>query len=353
LIFVAHPDSNPTGSDGRRPIIIASLFALAAVSTKLTLLPLSAACLLWLIIRESRSAARPVQKLIQLTGICAAIWLVFYTPLAAFTAYHSGSPFAIVLSGSTGTSVYTPDEVERILSRTKAINQSDLPTFLFQSGVGHSPLLWLAALAILVAAASAELRRYWAAISAIALLTVTVITQNDLRFLAGYPSAAIAILLSQSNSRMLGWLENTSRTAIALLGLIPWLLGMTWYARPFAECSLGIQTRESFLEQYTALRHDFLALDALLPRDSVLLVTTGRINSVNAPRPVLYDVRDLPPNRPVFVLTVNQPAPEIAAATIGDAVYGNDSAVIATYRRPGAQARTGVLQVFPLSFADR
>jgi hypothetical protein len=354
LIFVAPGGINHSGINRRSTIALASILAIAAASTKLTLLPLAVACLLWIIIREWRSRGRSFQDLLRVVTVCGALWLIFYGPLAAFTAWHSGSPFAVVMPGSTGASAYAPGEIDQFVSASKAINQVDLPTFLFQTAVGHSPLLWLAAIALFLSPTSREFRWYWLTITTIEFLIVTVFTHNDLRFLAGYPCAAIALLLlSQVDSRQLRWLEfaPTATLATSLLGLLPWLLVMGWYARPFAACSFGLRSRESFVEQYTALRRDFLAIDPLLPRDAVLLSASGRLNSVNAPRPVFYDVRDLPAGRPVFVLSVDDPTPEIPSATIGVALYDNDSAVTAVYRRPGEPPRHGTVRVFPI--ADR
>ena len=94
---------------------------------------------------------------------------------------------------------------------------------------------------------------------------------------------------------------------------------------------------------------DFLALDRALPQDAVLLSLFG-LDSIYAPRPIYYHVLDVPPHRPTFLLTYSETAadPPVdlhSRFTIGDQIYENDHAVIATYRVTGRMPLLGRIRV--------
>jgi hypothetical protein len=115
---------------------------------------------------------------------------------------------------------------------------------------------------------------------------------------------------------------------------------------------LGLVDTESFLERQTAYRTDFRRLDALLPRDAVLLVVPAvELDAVYAPRAIVFDPADIPPDRPVFLFAVGglehdaEPAPGYQA---GKAVYSNEQAAAVVYRTPGRTAIRERLDVVPL-----
>jgi hypothetical protein len=335
--------------NGLRRVLACSLLAVAAVATKLTLFPLAGACLLWVVcgwLREG--AARGSFGRMVATAVLP--WAVLYAPLAVYTAAVSGSPFAVVLPGSTGPSAYEPGEAAELLRRTREQNQAGVTDFLFYTGVNYSPALWLAAVGVLLAPAETTVRLYWATVTAVSFGVILLVTQNDIRFVAGYPYAALVLLAAVAPAEWWGWISRHRRLAgvVASGFVVPWLAGMTYYAIPFARCSLGIESREEFVRRYTAFRDDFVRLNDVLPGDAVLLVAGVRLNSANAPRPVVFDVRDLPPDRPAYLFAVNDAAPPGGPYAIGNAVYDNPNAIIAAYRKPGALPLLGAVRVCPM-----
>ena len=62
--------------------------------------------------------------------------------------------------------------------------------------------------------------------------------------------------------------------------------------------------KESFYERYVALYSDYVELDRVLSRETVLLASTFRLSAVYSPRPIFFDPVDLPPGRPIALLVL-------------------------------------------------
>ncbi len=95
-----------TAPEGPRRFLAASILAVGAIATKITLLPLAAFCLVATALDEGRRTGRlwnTCCKQLALTAVVAGVCL---GPLIVFTAWHSGSPWGIVGAGLTGPPAY-------------------------------------------------------------------------------------------------------------------------------------------------------------------------------------------------------------------------------------------------------
>jgi hypothetical protein len=334
-------------------VLAASLLAIAAASAKLTLLPLAGACLTWAV-AGGTLRGNGHGSVCRTFAAALLPWAVFYAPLAVYTAAVSGSPFAVVLPGCTGPSAYASGEVADFLRLSRELNRVGLNDFLFITAASSPPVLWLAAAGIPLLPGGAAVRWYWATVTAatIGVLLLLNLPAHDLRYVAGYPYAALVLAAAVAPA---DWWKGIARHRLvagvgASVLVVPWLAGMAYYALPFARCSLGIDSREEFAHRFTAFRDDFLRLDGLLPPDAVVLAGWApvRLNAVNAPRPVVLDVRDLPPGRPTYLFAVNDVVPPLGPLAIGATVYENPAAIVVAYRKPGALPVVGRLRVSSL-----
>jgi hypothetical protein len=175
----------------------------------------------------------------------------------------------------------------------------------------------------------------------------------DARFLGGLQYglliafAAFAALESKdrlASSRAIG-------VACAIF-LVPWLGIQTYYAKQFFPVALG-QEKAAFYERYVAFYADYGKLDRLLSKDTVLLVQDFRLDAVYAPRPIFFDLADLPRGKQAVLFASPETIRAIGASyrgyKLGDLIYENAQAVTETYRTPGRPPRIGPLQVVQLN----
>ncbi len=81
-----------------------------------------------------------------------------------------------------------------------------------------------------------------------------------------------------------------------------------------------------------------------------MFISNVRLNSVYSPRPVFFDVADMPGDAPAFWFVVDDFPPEGVPKgfQLGSQRYENPSAVVVAYRTPGAPPQMGRLRVFEL-----
>jgi hypothetical protein len=121
--------------------------------------------------------------------------------------------------------------------------------------------------------------------------------------------------------------------------LFPWLAIQLYYAKQFFLVSAKL---DSFYERYVALYSDYVELDRILSRDTVLLAPTFfRLSAVYAPRPIFFDPSDLPPGKPIALLMLK----DLDGYKLGEQVYENPLAVIRTYRTPGREPQVASIKV--------
>src|SRR4029078_8423912 len=108
--------------------------------------------------------------------------------------------------------------------------------------------------------------------------------------------------------------------------------------------------KDAFYLRYIALYEDYVKLDKILTKDTVLLFTESfRLRSVYAPRPMLFALSDLPPGKKVVLLSgIAQRTASLDGYRLGDVIYANPRAIIQTYRTPGRSPLVGSIQVTQL-----
>src|SRR5262249_25631760 len=131
--------------------------------------------------------------------------------------------------------------------------------------------------------------------------------------------------------------------------LLPWLAIQIYYAMQFFPVSLGLEKR-AFYERYVAFYKDYIQLNQLLSKDTVILVQDFRLSAVYAPRPIFFDPADLPQGKQVVLFAPPKLDPETSLSnyTRGKIIYSNSRAVTETYRTPGREPIVGPLEVLEL-----
>jgi hypothetical protein len=216
--------------------------------------------------------------------------------------------------------------------------------------VGYSPLIWLGVIgAIFATDLTRATRAILGCFFALQCILINWLLPHDARFLGGLHYGLLIAFASFATRDIQDRFASTRfvTTACAMF-LLPWLGIQIYYAKQFFPVSLGLE-KTAFYERYVAFYADYIKLDKILSKDTVLLVQDFRLDSVYAPRPVFFDRADLPQGRPVALFA----SPDTVRATIasfgGDKVatllYENAAAITETYRTPGKPPVIGPLQV--------
>jgi hypothetical protein len=327
--------------EGDARSVLIGVTATAAAASKIVFLPLTAVALLgawWQTGFSRRQAAR-----LLLPGV------IFYLPLMVWTQVQSGSPFGPVGAGAFGESRYDPAAVAGYFDLTRMANHQD--ALLMSAVRQYSPLLWCGVLAFLVRAGRDRDARIGVLFLSVQVSIIAFVVQNDLRFLGGLPYAlAAAAVLREPSPRAAALLRSRTFGVVAGILLVPWLVAQAYYARPLAAAGFCLTSAEEHLRKFTAFRKDFLALDAILPENAVILVDSFRINSVNSCRPVVMTIEDAPWDVPVYRFELGEDAssPE-RHPWRPEVVYRNDAAVLRVFREPGRAPLVGPLRVVRLS----
>jgi hypothetical protein len=343
-------------------LLITTAASLAA-STKISLLPLCGiisliAC--WRTFRELRGAKGAAMQ----APAALLPWVPIHIPLMLWTFKQTGSFWGPVMANVLRPSIFTP-ELLGILVRMRVVNQSNFGLNMRFGTVELTPLLFLAVPFVLWKAF--RVGREYAFIAAFFLFQVVLIhflLPYDFRFLGGLQyvmlMAAFISLGNPPGLTALGAQVVQYRTWVALAVIVPWLIFQMYYARPFAEETFGITTRQQFREQYVALTDDYESLNRILPPDAVLYIENARVSLFDAPRLSVMTPLDLRQTTSIYRMTLsgsgdnstippNLPAVESVDASrnleCGEVVYSNAHAVIEAYRLPGAIPKRGTVTV--------
>lgn len=322
-----------------------SLFALAAASSKVTLLPLSGAIVLfsaWLLLRTGGARQR-IGALLAIT----LPWLIFYLPILIWTWTQSGSPFGPMLAGVFGPSTYSASWMQSELKG--GLEKLPLSEAAWLTLLGYSPLVWIGAAGVLlVADLPRTIRVFLVSVTCLELLLLFFLLPNDVRYLGGLHFALLVVFASRAQPATIRLASSRLYLVLAALVLVlPWLAVQCYYARQFAAVSLGFE-KTAFYERYVPFYADFTKLNDILPKDAILLVDY-RLGTVYSPRPVIFNLFEMPRNKPTFFFG----APETIArmrlakeiSESAPVVYENRSAVIETFRTPGRVSTRGPIQV--------
>jgi hypothetical protein len=324
-----------------------SITLLSAVTSKISVLPLSFAILCFGILPLLRSS-KP-RACVNILGAAAIPWIVLFFPIVLWTWVQSGSPFGPVLSGVFASPIFPNNWSEDIRS-TRESSQAPLmalPSVL----VGYSPLVWLGVIGAIFFSSLPNLTR--TALLILLALQCSLIywlLPYDSRFLGGLQFGLLiafaAFVARDIQDRLF---SNRYIVASSILLLLPWLAIQIYYAKQFFPISLGLEKR-AFYERYVAFYKDYIQLNQLLSNDTVILVQQDFELSVYAPRPIFLDPADLPKGKQVVLFAPPEldPATSLGKYTRGKLVYSDTSAVTETFRTPGREPVIGPLEVFQL-----
>lgn len=327
-----------------------SFFLMCAATSKISLLPLCGFILCaaaWTVLRTA--SARWDRILFAL----AAPWVVFYCPILLLTWVQSGSPFGPVLSDFFASSVYAHNWAKEVFRATRDANRPPLLTVIAYAAVDCSPLVWMGAIGAMLwtdLAASTRTKLFCFILLQGGL--VFWLLPYDVRFMGGLHYGLMIAFACFSTPNIVNRMTSPRIMTTACVALLlPWFGIQFYYASQFFSVALGLEKLD-FFKRYVAFYDDYIKLDQILPKQTVLLVQDYRIDAVYAPRPVFFDVQDLPAQQPVALLTSAEVSSSIAAMSggysLGEVLYENDRAIVETFRTPGRLPLVGRIQVISL-----
>ena len=330
----------------RSRAVLISIATASMVATKISLAPLAFLILLLGIVAASRKESK--SSWTHSIAFGSSAWIVFLLPLTLWTWWASGSPLGPIGAGAVGQSVYDSVSIGNTLQTSRMTGQTVSWADVLVIGTYNSFLLWAASLGALISSGLAPAtRRIALALLGLQILLVVFFLPSDPRFLGGLQfGLAVCFASSVAAGRIARLFSGKVFNIVFLACVLPWTAGQVYYAAPIATVSLYLARSEDFLRRYVALYADYVALDALLPKEAVLL-TPGRVSGIYAPRPVYYDLADVPSNREVYELWIGA-----NGALSPKPVYDNPQAVVDTYRTPGRLPEVARVAVFKLLPAD-
>lgn len=325
-----------------------SLLAWSAASAKVSLIPVAGAVALLAIFFASR-ASKAGGARARILAAAIAPWLILAAPLMVWTYLRTGSPFGPLLAGLFGKSLFRPEVFAEFAEAARTANRSPLGAVLFDNLAGYSPLIWASAIGALISGTTPlAVRRWGAALLIGQCLIIAWLLPYHARFLGGLQYGLAICFALYLPPQFAAWRRVT--TIAVAIGIVPWMLGQAAYTRQFAAMALGLEDRSAFGRRYVAFFDDFTKLDRLLPANAVLLATDSRPPAVYAPRPMVFDLADVPPGREIYVFSVGLPnaSDYPTPYALGPEVYANPAARQTVFRRPWATPETGELHVVRL-----
>jgi hypothetical protein len=326
-----------------------SILLLSAATSKVSLVPVCGVLLcagLWPLVRSS-----PPLVGLGIASAATVPWILFYCPTVWWTWTHSGSPFGPILAGVFETSIYSHSWQQKTFQLLRDTNQ--LPFFMIRNAaLGYSPLIWVGAIgAIFVPDLAKSLRLFLGCLFMLQCLLIYWFLPYDVRYLTLHYGLFIVFAFFGLRA-IQEWLDSARVVfAAALVFLLPWLAIQFYYAKQFFSVSMGLE-KTAFYQRYVAFYSDYVELDRLLSKDTVLLSMTPefRMSAVYAPRPIFFDPADLPPGKPIALITLQDAIPSdiLGDYKIGYEIYGNPRAIIRAYRTPGRAPIMGSLKVVQL-----
>lgn len=329
-----------------------SILLVAAASSKVSLLPACAFLLgmsAWNVLRSIRT---PMTRNVHLGFMIP--WLSI-CPILIWTWIHSGSPFGPMLSDVFGSSVYPLDWIHETFEATRHANQRGFFETAYHTALGYSPIVWVGVVgAIFGTDLPRTTRATLGFLFAAQLVLIYFLLPHDPRFLGGLHYGLLIVFGTHPTQKLetLGGSKRAAAATAVTLLLIPWLGVQLYYAAQFFPVSLAFE-KEAFYRRYVPLYDDFVKFDGLLTQDTVLLAPGYRGSSVYAPRPIFFDASDVPSGKKVVLLSIGQARPSsVAPFELGEVIYRNPQAVIASFRTPGRSPIIEYIQLTQLRPED-
>jgi hypothetical protein len=334
------PDKQPPELSPKARLVLTCLAAYAASSTKISILPVTAAITLIAVYRAAGDLGWKTRA-----GIAAAVWGVFYGPIIGWTTLKCRSPWGLATATLFHSHYFGTGPIE-ILRGARA--EDPLGWLHFWQWM--APSFSIGMMAAFAIVAYAAVRREWASVTVCGLvcgqaIVIMMLLPHQFRFLGGLEYVVFVVGSSVFWNLPFGKRASKHWAIILVLFCLPWVAVQVYYARPFLKFDLGLTNRETFCDEFVAYSGDFRALDKLLPSDAVLAVDE-RIPSFYAPRPVVFTADDLRGRKPVYVFTLNSDSDmPMESLTCTKSVYKDPEAVVEVYRTPGRLPQRGSLQV--------
>ena len=339
----------------RRCGVLVSLCLLAAVSTKITLLPLAAVIAGGFLVQIRASKVHAFGPMDIAWWL--APWIVFYLPLFVWTTYESGSPFGPVLAKQLGRSIYSEELLSYIVKEMRWHQSRGMTAFFLAKNVPlYSALFAAGVVASMFVRKAGRVSQCLAVLflGVQTLVVVCVVSQYELRFYGGLLQG---LVIHAAMSMPETVIQRVLRSSAALLGIVcmlvlPWFAVQVRYAWQFVPVTLGIQDKDVFHRKYVSFYEDYNALDRQLPKDAVILSQGYRANCVYVPRPIYLTSEDLPRGKPVFLLQFGEASvpPEATGSRyrLGEKVYENPAAEEVVNARLGGRPIPWLLRVYEL-----
>jgi hypothetical protein len=321
--------------------LTAALASALAASTKLSMLPLGLMVTTIAFARLRTGRRGNVLWMI-------ALWSMTNGILLLWTFCQSGSPFGSATAKLFHSKFYFPT-VLADLDTYRRINQWGLvPAFkmiVFSLNLGFI-LCFLVGLAYSIS--KKGIMWLLACLVMFQVMLIALFLPHEFRFLGGI-QYALAVGAAVFVAPQWAIIRDKRYLSIGLIVVTgPWLLAEIYYLVPFIKVDLGMFSSMQFIGERVALIDDFRALDSLLPKTSVILITNIRAPSVYAPRPVIYHAADWNRQSPLYTLELITPSPGTSSISFpgeklvcNKEVYRNKNAVVVTYRTPGRQSLRG------------
>jgi len=324
------PDSQTAGLKSKARLVLICLAAYAAVSTKISNLPVAATITL---IGVFRAAAELGGR--KAAGFALAVWIAFYSPTILWTTMQCGSPLGLATATLFHSNYFNPDSIAHLKVAKDLDPKGWMPVFQWLA-----PSVSVGVLAAFGMVAFAAFKREWICMVVSGLvcgqaILIAWLLPPEFRFLGGLQYVVLILgawvfWLSRLGTRLM------ARWWVVLLALcLPWIAVQVYYAGPFLKVDLGFVSRDRFRDRYVAFSEDFRALDRILPSNAVLYATT-RLPAYYAPRPVIFELEDLRGRGPLYRFALgNSSSQERDGLSCSEIVYANDHAIAAVYRTPG------------------
>jgi hypothetical protein len=324
------PDTQTVELKSKARLILVCLAAYAAVSTKISNLPVAATTTL---IGVFRAAAEPGGR--RAAGIALAVWIAFYSPIVLWTMLQCGSPLGLATAALFHSNYFSPDSIAHLTVAKDLDPKGWMPILQW---LAPSVSVGVLAAFGIVAFAAFKRERISLVVSGLVCgqaILIAWLLPPEFRFLGGLQYVVLILgawvfWRSRSGTRLM------ARWWVVLLALcLPWIAVQVYYAGPFLKVDLGFVSRDRFRDEYVAFSKDFRALDRILPANAVLYART-RLPAYYAPRPLIFSMEDLRGRGPLYRFAVgNSSAQDTAPLSCSEIVYANDHAVSAVYRTPG------------------
>jgi len=325
-----------------------SILLLAAATSKVSLLPVCGLLLCaggWPLLKSPSPLVRRHVVLAMTLP-----WIVFYCPIVWWTWTQSGYPLGAILAGVFESPVYSHTWLQKTFQVERDYGQLPL-NMIRNAAIGYSPLIWVGAIAALFAPQIPKPQRViLACLLALQSALIYWLLPYDMRFLSLHYGLFIAFASSAPRSIQFRMESSRGMLVACAIFLLPWLAVQSYYARQFFVVSTGLE-KYAFYERYVAFYSDYVELDRLLSKDSVLLVPGFRLSAVYSPRPMFFDAADLPAGKPAALFALQGSAhfgASLNGYRIGDQIYENSHAVMRAYRTLGRASVIGQLKIMQL-----